>query len=152
MWGGSRAWPFLNTVGKKPQPSCQLYSWLLTTQDFHGIQAFLVICWTEREKKKIHTACGSSSTVPVWTPVKCWASALSAPPTPPSWNAVFSTSQSTLPTKCTDYNLEETKKVSALGHLLKYAKFRFMKVKVMRKKKVIQIRVFLLSNSYTMHC
>lgn len=141
VWGGRRAWPFLNTVGKKTRTLSATLLVTLCSSYFHGIQAFLVIFGTERDKKKIHTSSDSGSTVPVWTPVKCRASALSAFPTP-SWNSVCSTSHSVLPTKCTDHNLAKTKKVSLFSGICLNIQDCFVKIRVLRKKKKLLKLVF----------
>lgn len=141
MWGGRRAWPFLNTVGKK---TGTLPATLLVTHCssyFQGIQAFLMIFGTERDETKIQTSRDSGSAVPVQTPVKCRASALPAFPIP-SWNSVCSTSHSALPAKCTDHNLAKIKKVSLFWGICLNIQDCFVKRKVLRKKEELHKSVF----------
>ena len=96
----------------------------------------------QKERRKRSTLPVAASTVPVWTLVKCRASALSALPTP-SQNTVRSISQSTLPTKCTDRNFAKTKKVSLFWGICLNIQDFFVKIKVLREEKeVTQIGAF----------
>lgn len=124
---GRRAWPFLNTAGKK---QTTLPAILLVTHYssyFHGIQAFLVIF---------------RSTFPMAVVAQCqpglWYKVQSISIICPSHSLVeyFALNFSQCYQKMYRSYLGKDKESKAvLGHLLKYARFCFVKIKYLRKKK-----------------